>query len=224
MAGGEAQQLILSCRVREMKSILSQVVPALRSLGFKGSGQNYRKATGEAVMVVNFQKSSGDDRFYVNLGVQPMFIPTEGGVDPDSKKIKEYECVFRRRVSPPEGALGWPCHVDPATVDQLRSRIASAYEGYLAPLAKVPGPVTELTPEEFRSQHSGSIFGGAHPLNALNFARIALARGHLDRAKEFAELGLSECPPTASVLKACLQEVIGATEQSTGGDAEDRAP
>ena len=57
------------------------MAPTLRSLGFKGSGQNYRKRTGDAVMVVSFQKSSGGERFYVNFGVQPMCVPTKTGTE-----------------------------------------------------------------------------------------------------------------------------------------------
>ena len=96
-----------------MKAVLAQIVPTLRSLGFKGSGQNYRRQTEGAVMVVNFQQRSGGDRFHVNLGVQPLCIPAEGGGQPDPTQIKEYECVFRRRLTAPEGALGWPYDMKP---------------------------------------------------------------------------------------------------------------
>ncbi len=177
-----------------MKEVLAEIAPVLRSIGFKGSGQNYRKATPDAVMVVNFQKSSGDGRFYVNLGAQPLFFPDEGGDDRDAKKIKEYGCIFRRRIEPPEQLLGWPYDMPPQMLDARRSKILPAYEDYLCPLAPVPGPTSELTPDAFRTQSHGSILGGTRPLNALNFARIALARGEAFRAREFAELGLSECP------------------------------
>jgi hypothetical protein len=206
-----------------MKDVLAQIVPTLRALGFKGSGQNYRKQTEGAVMVVNFQKSSGGDRFYVNLGVQPLCIPAEGGGQADPTEIKEYECVFRRRVTPPEGALGWPYDVNAATADELRGKISTAYAEYLSPLAQIPGPATELTLEQFRTQGAGSIFGGSHARNALNFARIALACGGVERARAFAEIGLADCPPMAAGLKAMLLKILKSTEPGAspnGGPAE----
>ena len=195
-----------------MKDVLAQIVPTLRSLGFEGSGQNYRKQTSGAVMVVNFQKSSGGDRFYVNLGVHLLCLPAEGGGQADPHGIKEYECVFRRRLSPPEDAFGWPYDMNAATADELRAKISSAYAEYLSPLAQIPGPVTELTPEQFKAQGAGSIFGGSHARNALNFARIGLAHGSAERARSFVQIGLAECPPRASGLKTVLEKILEITE------------
>lgn len=69
--------------------------PSLRALGFRGSGQNYRKGEGDFVFVIDFQGSSSEDSFFFDLGAQPTFIPSEGDGDP--KKLKEYDCVFRQR-------------------------------------------------------------------------------------------------------------------------------
>ena len=195
-----------------MKDILAQIVPTLRSLGFKGSGQNYRKTTRDAVLIVNFQKSSGGDRFYVNLGAQLLFVPTESGGEADPKSIKEYECIFRRRLDPPEGMHGWPYEMTAEMVEEFNTKLSSSYKDYLSPLSQVPGPITELTPEQFRNQGAQSILGGVHPKNALNFARIAFARGDLKRAKSFAVMGLADCPPFASGLRAMLKRVLSATE------------
>lgn len=79
-----------------MREVLQRIAPVIRALGYRGSGQNYRKTEGDFVFVINFQSSSWGDRFYVNLGAQPVFIPAEG--DADLKRLKEYECVLRRRV------------------------------------------------------------------------------------------------------------------------------
>lgn len=191
-----------------MKEILAQITPILRSLGFKGSGQNYRKEMPDAVMIINFQKSSGGEHFYINLGVQPLFVPSESSDTPDPKSIKEYECIFRNRVEAPAPLLGWPYDLPLSMLDELTAKLVAAYEHYLSPLAQIPGPVTELTPEQFKAQAGDSIFGSAHPAFALHFARIALARGNRDRAKSFAELGLADCPPMASGLRFKLRKVI----------------
>ncbi|MGV3757356.1 MAG: DUF4304 domain-containing protein [Verrucomicrobiota bacterium] len=191
-----------------MKEILAQITPLLRQLGFKGSGQNYRKEMPEAVMVINFQKSTGGEQFYVNLGVQPLFVPSESSEVPAPKNIKEYECIFRRRLDTPPQMSGWPYDLSDVQLEELESKLIAAYENYLSPLAQVPGPITELTPEQFKTQGDESIFGGPRPLYALHFARIALARGHHARAKAFAELGLADCPPLASGLRFKLKKAL----------------
>jgi len=66
-----------------MRDVLKKLAPALRAAGFRGSGQNYRKADGDFVLVINFQGSRSGDKFYVNLGAQPTFIPAEGDAELD---------------------------------------------------------------------------------------------------------------------------------------------
>ncbi len=113
-----------------LKEILPKVAASLREKGFKGSGQNYRRATDVAVSVVNFQKSSGGERFFVNVGVQPLFVPTEGESAPDAKTIKEPECIFRRRLDPPmDDLLGWPYSTDISA--DLAQRFGHVYVSFI---------------------------------------------------------------------------------------------
>src|SRR5690349_6913838 len=81
-----------------MKEILNKLATPLRCLGFKGSGQNFRRIDGDFIYVINFQGSRWGDVFYINLGAQPSFIPAENEEMPDPRKLKEYECVLRTRV------------------------------------------------------------------------------------------------------------------------------
>jgi hypothetical protein len=208
-----------------MKEILAQLGPLLRSHGFKGSRQNVRKLTEQCVSVVNFQKGSGGDRFYVNLGVQPLFIPDVGGHDPDPKKIKEYECVFRRRLPPLQGMLGWPYAMDSTRLEALKSELLSAIGQYIEPLMHVPGPLTELTPEEFMTRAEDPLFGRLDAANCLVFARIAMARRQNDKAYAFARHGLEICPPAASSLRGHLKEIVQKTKPNPPPHAgSDRAP
>jgi hypothetical protein len=102
-----------------MKEVLKRVAPILRALGFRGSGQNYRKAEGDFVFVINFQGSRWGDNFYVNLGAQPVFIPAEG--DADLGKLKEYECMLRRRVG-----AEWPWEMSDERFVALQADITSS--------------------------------------------------------------------------------------------------
>jgi hypothetical protein len=195
-----------------MKDILAELGPMLRSCGLKGSGQNFRKITELCVSVVNFQKSSSGDRFYVNLGVQPLFIPDVGGQDPDPQKIKEYECVFRRRLPPPQGLLGWPYAMNSLRIEALKSELDAAIEQYIEPLMLIPGPLTELTPEEFMIRTEDPLFGRLDAANCLVFARIAMARKENDKAHAFTKHGLEICPPAASSLRGHLKEIVQKTK------------
>jgi hypothetical protein len=197
-----------------MKEILAELGPLLRSHGFRGSGQNFRKITELCVSVVNFQKSSSGDRFYVNLGVQPLFIPDEGGQDPDQRKIKEYECVFRRRLPPPQGFLGWSYAMNSRRIEALKSELRAAIEQYVEPLMRIPGPLTALTPEEFMIRTEDPLFGRLDARNCLVFARIAMARQENDKAHAFAIHGLEICPPAGSSLRGHLKEIVQKTKQN----------
>ena len=187
------------------KEILRTVAVQLRRLGYKGSGQNYRRATDKFVSVVNFQKSSGGSRFYVNVGVQPLFAPTEGEADPDAKKIKEYECIFRTRVAPPSDDLaGWPYGPDDGldVAAALSDRIQDCFDAFVDPFMTIPGPVTTVTPADFGDpRRAHPLLGGHHARTFLHLARIAQAVGNAPNAREFANLALEICPERASSLR-----------------------
>jgi len=190
-----------------MKDIIVALSPIIRSYGFKGSGQNYRKFCEQVVLVLNFQKSSSGDRFYVNLGVQPLFIPTEGHRLP-IKEIKEYECVFRKRITPPPEDLGWPMNTSKPLLNALGAKLQDSFDNYFTPLSTIPGPITEMSPMEYMSQDKCSLFGIHNARGCLHFSRIALARKEYAKAIEFARYGLDNCGPQARSLIGELNQVI----------------
>jgi hypothetical protein len=194
-----------------MDDILKDIGSMLKAWGLKGSGQNYRKIGDQSVMVVNFQISTNPDRFYVNLGVQPLFIEDESGKLPDSKKLKEHDCIFRKRIPPPEGMLGWPRQLDAPSLDRLKQALTGAFQDYLTPLARIPGLITDLTPDQFMALDDNSILGGKGARMCLHFARIALARNDRPKARAFAQLGLDLCGPVAASLRGTLKQLIQKT-------------
>ena len=201
-----------------LKDILAKIVATLREKGFKGSGQNYRHATDVAVSVVNFQKSSGGERFYVNVGVQPLFVPTESESAPDAKTIKEPECIFRRRLDPPmDDLFGWPYSTDISA--DLAQRFGQLYVSFIVPLMTIPGPITDAIVSDFRPDSAHLLFGSRHARNFLHLARILLAMGNCGRAAEFATAAIEICPPHASTLHYHLKQVLAKTTIAAKGDA-----
>ena len=180
-----------------MKAVLKQIAPHLRALGFRGSGQNYRKTEGDFVFVVNIQGSSSGDTFYVNLGAQPLFIPNDEYVEP--KDLKEYDCVFRRRVG---GTWPWdmPINGFPAFVDEL----AAAQAAFFGHIQTLPDAIGARVPEELLATFTiGQTKAGA----ALHLARAALALGHDEKGRSLARVGLDAAPEGASILIARLREI-----------------
>jgi len=64
-----------------MKDLLKLIAPRMRELGFKGSGQYFRRSEDDFVFLVNFQSSRSSEVFFINLGAQPTFIPAEGDAE-----------------------------------------------------------------------------------------------------------------------------------------------
>ena len=191
-----------------LKDILFHVVPALRAWGFKGSGQNFRYANAHSVCVVNFQKSSGGNRFYVNVGLQPLFVPDEVGSKPDPINIHESACIFRQRVEPPDGMFGWPYDLDDSLLQLLCRRFEEKYSSFIKPLMLFPGPLTEATPKDFDGHPVHPLFGGRRARTFLHFSRIALAWNRPDVATEFAQRGIHMCGNRATSLLADLKDAL----------------
>lgn len=204
--------------VRAMPDLFSDIVrevsPLIRTLGFKGSGQNYRKASDKVVAVINFQKSSGGEQFYVNLGVQPLFVPTEADLDAEPKTIKEYNCIFRKRVDPPLEMSGWPYGSE--VLKELSARLLEQYQQYINPLMAVPGPITEAVLEDFPldQDRENFLLGTRNPRNLFHFARIAKATNQPGKAVVFARYALDHCPEKASSLRGDLEEFLAEIGQS----------
>jgi hypothetical protein len=194
-----------------LKDILAVVAPSLRQHGYKGSGQNYRLLADRSASIVNFQKSSGGQRFYVNVGVQPLFVPNEIDILPDPKKIKEPECIFRKRLDPPSDELhGWPYTLEIA--DTLVERFGSLFDRWISPLMQIPGPVTEARVDDFQPEVIDPLLGARHARNFLHFARICLAMGAVDAARDFATEAIEICPPRATSLLHHLKTTLAQTD------------
>lgn len=197
-----------------LKDILTIVAPKLRERGFKGSGQNYRLIGDKAVCVINFQKSSGGERFYVNVGVQPLFVPTEAEIDPDAEKIKEPECIFRTRLDPPAPELsGWPYSLE--HTDLLATRLCTLISTCVEPVMTIPGPLTDVSPADFDGQSLNPLLGVRHSRNFLHFARISLSLGNDEKAAEFAEAAMTMCPEHATILRRQLKELLDVITSSS---------
>jgi hypothetical protein len=181
-----------------MKAVLKQIAPHLRALGFRGSGQNYRRTDGDFVFIVNFQGSSSGDSFYVNLGAQPVFIPNDGYVE--LKDLKEHCCVFRQRV----GGT-WPWDMPAHGFDAFAHELTISQAAFFGHIQTLPNAIATRLPEELLAEFT---FGQTEAGSALHLARAAVALGQEGKGRSLARAGL-DLASGASILISRLREIAG---------------
>jgi len=191
-----------------LQDVLKKIGPVLRSLGFRGSGQYFRKVDGDFIFVINFQGSRWGANFYVNLGAQPMFIPAEG--DADLTKVKEYECVLRRRVG-----QDWPWEMPRERFVTLVEDITSTQAAFFGHAQTLRASLAVDPPDELiRKFSSGTTAAKA----ALHLARAAAALGHRETALALVARGMELTGDRAKGLRDDLQSVFDTVRERLTAD------
>jgi hypothetical protein len=168
----------------------------------QGSGQNFRKRDGDFVFVINVQGSSSGETFYVNLGAQPLFLPIEGSgeVEVDVKKIKENECVLRRRVG-----TDWRWTMSERQTASFVSNVLNEQAQFFGHAGTLPSAVASNSPRVLLDSFS---WGVTEARAALHLARASAALGCDEKAVEAANLGLALAGQGASILRAELRSIL----------------
>lgn len=192
-------------RAAFLKLLSKQLFPVLKEEGFAGTGQTLRRIRGPVIHVFNVQAASGGKACYLNLGAHFDFLPGEGGSFVAPAEIEESHCVFRDRIDPPPGpAFGWAYGADMAQAEEnvefLVSEWARQGHAFFAQYDTYPASCERLLQQTDPDQ--------IHPAKTLNMARIALHLGESERARVFAQSGLSRAPQAATSLKAKLEQVL----------------
>ncbi len=180
-----------------MQPLLKQIAPRIRAMGFRGSGQNYRKSEGDFIFVINFQGSRWGESFYVNLGAQPAFVPAEG--DADLAKVKEYECILRRRVG-----HDWSWGMSGEELSSFESEIATAQAAFFGHAQTLRTALTASSVGELLRNFGA---GTTEARATLHLARAAAALGHSQKARELVNRGLELAGDSATLLRIELQNV-----------------
>jgi hypothetical protein len=189
-----------------MREVLKKIAPSLRALGFRGSGQYFRKVEGDFIFVVNFQGSRWGDVFYVNLGAQPLFIPAEGNANPDPKKLKEYECILRRRVGDQ-----WRWEIFGAKLSMLEAELIATLNDFFGHAQSLRESIAVASPKTLIREFSS---GTTDARAALHLARASLALGHPEKAIALATRGIELAGELASGLRAELKKALDAAAKT----------
>lgn len=186
-----------------MDEIFKKTALVLRELGFRGSGQTYRRVDGDFVFVINFQRSRGD-AFYVNLGAQPSYVPAEG--DASLRTLKEYECIWRRRVG-----SDWPTQLSAQRFQAFLDELVTTQKAFFDHAKTLPAALTTLAPHDLLTNFSA---GTTHARAALHLARAALALEHPEVARRLATQGVALASDGAAILLAELRAVLNGLERT----------
>lgn len=193
-----------------MHDILKKLAPTLRKLGFGGSGQNYTKIESDFVCVVNFQGSRWRDTFYVNLGAQPVFIPAEGQTD--FRKLKEYNCILRRRVGG-----DWPWQMSDESVAALEAQLLVTQSEFFGNALTLRASFAVDSPETLLQKFSS---GTTEARATLHLARVGIALGNYEKAYELARRGLELAGDKGTILRAQLNEILEGKQDARTGASE----
>ena len=194
-----------------------EFAPKLRDIGFKGSGQNFRRINGEIINTINIQAHKYGGSCAVNLGLHLTFLPLNWADQlPDIKKIKEIDCEFRMRLAPKNKSDYWWKYgglLDSPT-KKARHLIETYFEygePHFTEFGKVEKIASMLSIEDIENNDYIKVFGGdTQQRGALAMARIHKHLGDISKAKEFAKIGLNNLG-RAVALKPAFEEIINAT-------------
>jgi hypothetical protein len=180
--------------IRIETTIKVHFAPTLRAQGFTGSGRTFRRTRNGQIHLVNIQGSSYGGQFAINLAIQPIAIPDVLGNEPDSKKIIERECEFRRRLSE-SGADQWWRYDDSASLEKAMDDAVKVYEEYGRPafeaMSMSPSPLDTIKLEQLvEGRVALNGFETSKVRLALIIARLREAEGRISDAVSFAAYGL----------------------------------
>lgn len=197
------------------KAIEMQFAPTLRRDGFTGTSKRYCRVVRDQCQVVEVQASRHGGKFAINMGIQPMSVTLLSGVAPEPKRIREVECMFRRRLAVQRGDQWWDYQPNQLSMDAAAREACTVYEqvgrAQLEFLAQPNSPLNTLTPEAFAAgTFDFKGFGNTGVLMAWTLAHLRKSAGRNAEARGFAQVALKEIGdgPGGSSLKAELRELL----------------
>jgi hypothetical protein len=198
-------------------ALKAEFAPALRVLGFKGSGQNFIRVSGEVINALNIQGSKFGDAAFVNLGLHFTFLAPCWTEEPRPiAKWREADCEFRVRLSTRPGFdFSWKYGATQSDALISARNISAVYcdlgeslfERFYDPLCVASAVSVEALE---RGDTQGFPWHVTKVRMALAMARINQRLGKPIEARRFAEFGLRNLGRAAAV-RSVLEALANAT-------------
>jgi len=200
-----------------LNALKQELSPKLREIGFKGSGQNFRRTKNEVINVLNIQVNRYGGSCAVNLGLHLTFLPMSSNTElPNLKKIQEYDCEFRTRLAPNNKSDYWWKYDDFLRSPEKKAQhLIDTYFKFGETLFRKFDSVRKIaamfTIDDFKKKDWLYVFGDVTlQRGVLTMARIHCHLGNKSRAKEFAIFGLENLG-RATILRPQYEEILNAT-------------
>lgn len=185
-------------KVPELRHSIREILaPELRKDGFRGSGMTYYRTANEFIQILNVQLSKWDGKFAINLGLHPLCIPMDDGTPPEMKKMKEYECVLRRRLNEDNFDSWFEYGEKQSTMHNAVEKALGMYESIGRELFReVALPTSQLnviTAKSFeQSEFNFQGFGNTELTMAWTLARMRKHSGNNQEALYFANIAIKK--------------------------------
>jgi hypothetical protein len=182
----------------EFKKLMKNYfAPVLRKHGFKGSGFNYRKITGDHyIYTVQVQSYKYGVGCWVELGVTIDFLPDTVGIKINPSKVTPIDCEFRKRLDPTTNDGMWLFGNTEDEANQSIQEMIIEFERngmtYFEQFVDFPSPLSLITIEDIEEKNP-TLNKLESPLDlrlAMTIARIHTFLGNKDEAIKFCEWGL----------------------------------
>jgi len=180
-------------------SIRKHFAPLLRRDGFAGSGRKFYKVVDGLAVIVSVQGSAYGGRFTVNFGVHPTVCVSMNREPCDPKKMRDYHCVFRSRLSSGGDDTWWEHDGSSVSMDDAVRRMSAAYEEFGRPLLEgivsSDSAIRLISPKDLSKEGfdlMGFSLATSPTTTAWALAKMRQNVGRHDDAREFAALVLNE--------------------------------
>jgi hypothetical protein len=185
--------LSLTISGEEFNELLKQTLhPYLKSLGFKGAKNNYRKHDSPIIQTINLFKDKWGGQTAVNIGVHLDFVPALGtGEILSPAKFTQSHCFIQKNITLPNGKAWFDFGINTKEAEETIDFIIEAIEGQALPFLdnfnKFPEPFINISVDDLHKNNQvlENLYIGFKSIFDLQVL-VAIQNKHqnFDRAKE----------------------------------------
>ena len=190
----------MDSKTKFYEQLKEEFVPLLRKEGFQGSGQNFRRVTGDLINAINIQNNKNGESCCVNMGIHFTFLPCcwNSSTYPDLNKIKEVDCEFRSRLVRDREMDSWWYFKGEGlfgsvgkNVSDLCNTFTEVGLKYFEAYNSIENVASAVTLDNVKQSQQLKIAGRLTPVRAaLTMARIYEYTGNEELKRAYAEVGL----------------------------------
>lgn len=191
--------------------------PLLRKVGFKGSGNHFRRIRHSIVNTIWIQNNKYGGSCCINLGIHTTSLPIvlASDVPPELKSIKTHDCFLVKRLSPAGKTDNWWKFKGnflfgnvKKSVEHLSSIYFSQGEEHFNKFKELSDFFLQFPSGSLLSQEN-SDYQSSNALIATSIAKIAEIAAMDDKKKEYAKIAINQIKPENTIIYSELRKMLG---------------